>query len=992
KSRQHELRVSASEHFSSPGYRNNSEHLQEATSSSPECLAGYSKEYPEHTSQNNTENAFPGYNNYMIASDPYNFLGAPDPHPLPEKHTSKFHAESAQETPLVGNIKSGDSSIPVSFNSLANPSRLQNWGSGGPQIGMMNNNALLNIPSSVNITASVSAAELLATPRRQSSTFGSNGREESMASYFPGSNIATDAMQTLYLMNPGVAGYTHSAASGNMVLINNTAGNVLTTHNFVGNGQQHQHFIEISVPDASPSQHSSLGAVENSAAEQHSVVSSILTSALGAHAYSSWQGGANEMAFIQTTDAASSNQSLCGQLNSSGKLDNPSVAEISRLGMRHPPISLIEERQPEILTTGLCLELDHSPTAASQRQELSLRLSPQYPSTVQVPAFQNHCADPDINCPRIAQATSEENTYGVERANQDRMMGAGFSNSLHSPGASKVIQSSLNVVAEFPNILRGSKYLKAAQELLDEVVSLGKFGKHYSAHHHKSQSLFGTRTDKENTATKEGGKDVKADAITIHTTAVEETDNPHNTELTSAERQELQIKKAKLVAMLDEVDRKYRQYYHQMQTVVSSFEAVTEVGAAKTYTSLALRTISRQFRCLRDAIIGQIRVASKSLGKEEITESHKGETSQFRFMDQQLRQQRALQQLGRIQHVWRPQRGLPERSVSVLRAWLFEHFLHPYPKHADKVMLAREAGLTKSQVSNWFINARVRLWKPMVEEMYMEETKEAELGHASAEKHDQKNVESKEEVKSDGGRGNNQYFRKQKHKKTTHLDSNIQDVICDEHNNTASGSLKSEHSSDSFYDKNRTFSMEEASDEEVFHKVQDDGATQGQLKKARNGIEDHAYHFASNMSTIVDFKMEESCPAHTSDNKFNDGRRNNEDYSLVQNYMVHTDVNGSSGSYQVGCLNRYEQDSFINRFSGSSGVSLTLGLQQSDALSFSSTPESCISNQERSNELRRASDDNCNIREAAVVHAANTYDGIGLQNRKRYDTHSMQTL
>lgn len=30
------------------------------------------------------------------------------------------------------------------------------------------------------------------------------------------------------------------------------------------------------------------------------------------------------------------------------------------------------------------------------------------------------------------------------------------------------------------------------------------------------------------------------------------------------------------------------------------------------------------------------------------------------------------------------------------------------------------------QVSNWFINARVRLWKPMVEEMYLEETKEEE--------------------------------------------------------------------------------------------------------------------------------------------------------------------------------------------------------------------------------------------------------------------------
>lgn len=30
------------------------------------------------------------------------------------------------------------------------------------------------------------------------------------------------------------------------------------------------------------------------------------------------------------------------------------------------------------------------------------------------------------------------------------------------------------------------------------------------------------------------------------------------------------------------------------------------------------------------------------------------------------------------------------------------------------------------QVSNWFINARVRLWKPMVEEMYLDETKNQE--------------------------------------------------------------------------------------------------------------------------------------------------------------------------------------------------------------------------------------------------------------------------
>ncbi|MBA0794842.1 hypothetical protein Gohar_019127, partial [Gossypium harknessii] len=75
------------------------------------------------------------------------------------------------------------------------------------------------------------------------------------------------------------------------------------------------------------------------------------------------------------------------------------------------------------------------------------------------------------------------------------------------------------------------------------------------------------------------------------------------------------------------------------------------------------------------------------------------------------------------QQGWRPQRGLPERAVAILRAWLFEHFLHPYPTDTDKHMLATQTGLSRNQVSNWFINARVRVWKPMVEEIHMLESK-----------------------------------------------------------------------------------------------------------------------------------------------------------------------------------------------------------------------------------------------------------------------------
>ncbi|KAG0454184.1 hypothetical protein HPP92_025488 [Vanilla planifolia] len=46
-----------------------------------------------------------------------------------------------------------------------------------------------------------------------------------------------------------------------------------------------------------------------------------------------------------------------------------------------------------------------------------------------------------------------------------------------------------------------------------------------------------------------------------------------------------------------------------------------------------------------------------------------------------------------------------------------------YPTDTDKHMLAMQTGLSRNQVSNWFINARVRLWKPMVEEIHTLETK-----------------------------------------------------------------------------------------------------------------------------------------------------------------------------------------------------------------------------------------------------------------------------
>lgn len=79
---------------------------------------------------------------------------------------------------------------------------------------------------------------------------------------------------------------------------------------------------------------------------------------------------------------------------------------------------------------------------------------------------------------------------------------------------------------------------------------------------------------------------------------------------------------------------------------------------------------------LKNAITDQLQLTNKghgqlSLGKEEPT--------RFGNIDRGIYCQRPVQNSGFIEHqpVWRPQRGLPERAVTVLRAWLFEHFLHP---------------------------------------------------------------------------------------------------------------------------------------------------------------------------------------------------------------------------------------------------------------------------------------------------------------------------
>ncbi|EFC49051.1 homeodomain-containing protein [Naegleria gruberi] len=64
---------------------------------------------------------------------------------------------------------------------------------------------------------------------------------------------------------------------------------------------------------------------------------------------------------------------------------------------------------------------------------------------------------------------------------------------------------------------------------------------------------------------------------------------------------------------------------------------------------------------------------------------------------------------------------LPKEAVEHLKNWLFLHFQHPYPSEEEKAVLAEETSLTLVQVNNWFINARRRLWKPIIEKQTQKE-------------------------------------------------------------------------------------------------------------------------------------------------------------------------------------------------------------------------------------------------------------------------------
>lgn len=247
-------------------------------------------------------------------------------------------------------------------------------------------------------------------------------------------------------------------------------------------------------------------------------------------------------------------------------------------------------------------------------------------------------------------------------------------------------------------VLGRSRFLAPAEKLLEEICDVGGAAPHV-----------------DRTASDDGLLDADPMEAIDHDMDVADRAASDAGPISGAEQQ---WKKTRLISMMEEVCKRYRLYCQQVQTVINSFETVAGFSNSAPFAAMALRAMAKHFKCLKGMILSQLRNTSKAgTGKEGLSKDiamfglASGSTAA-------LQRAGSVAAFGQPHNIWRPQRGLPERAVSVLRAWLFEHFLHPYPTDGDKQMLAKQTGLTRNQVSNWFINARVRLWKPMVEEIH----------------------------------------------------------------------------------------------------------------------------------------------------------------------------------------------------------------------------------------------------------------------------------
>ena len=130
-----------------------------------------------------------------------------------------------------------------------------------------------------------------------------------------------------------------------------------------------------------------------------------------------------------------------------------------------------------------------------------------------------------------------------------------------------------------------------------------------------------------------------------------------------------------------------------MHSAVTSFESVAGLANVAPFVCFAIKSVFRHFQCLKKCYSGshpcyQQIIWGANPGKGGTSGSCSDDKSRY---EQRLQSQ--LRDTSFLQHpVWRSQRGFPDKAVSVLRTWLFEHFLHlegTIPDHCNIIWGAK---------------------------------------------------------------------------------------------------------------------------------------------------------------------------------------------------------------------------------------------------------------------------------------------------------------
>ncbi|EEF45799.1 bel1 homeotic protein, putative [Ricinus communis] len=315
------------------------------------------------------------------------------------------------------------------------------------------------------------------------------------------------------------------------------------------------------------------------------------------------------------------------------------------------PYSSMGNLEPNswISSNSVNLSADNAYGSCNFSNELSLSLATSQHSAINGTQIPDQCSE--ISCSGVTHHCLKESRVGSEQTSS----------------SSKELSLSCGSyrTGQFSQVISGSRFLQVIQEILAQIASYSLENLDqmiYSAGGIKT----GANISFYSSYPMEGGMRLMGSLESPN------EDNRFKAQVDPAlQKRALAAKKTQLLTLLQVVDDRYNQCLDEIHTVVSAFHAATELDP-QIHTRFALQTISFLYKSLRERISNQILAMGAHFDGGGATDTEGSLESCY------FQKQWALQQLKKKDHqLWRPQRGLPERSVSVLRTWMFQNFLHP---------------------------------------------------------------------------------------------------------------------------------------------------------------------------------------------------------------------------------------------------------------------------------------------------------------------------